>query len=193
MKAEDVKIGMKVKIVSNPPAYCYGHNQVGTVLTITVLPDTLGRRGAVGFKGEHGGEHGYINCMYIEPHTFTKADLKTGMRVIYRKGACRAVVEEYLTDRFSSVGPRLADYDETMYSGYSGAIDIMEVYAAPASCEDFFNLDVRGELLFKREEAPVKTEKQKQAEELMAKAEELKAQLEALVKQATDLAGEGYE
>ena len=128
--------------------------------------------------------------MYLEPHAFTKADLKTGMRVIYRKGACRAVVEEYLTDRFSSVGPRLADYDETMYSCYSSSIDIMEVYAAPASCEDFFNLDVRGALLFKREEPPVKTEKQKQAEELVAKAEELKAQFEALIEQATDLAGE---
>ena len=192
MKAEDVKIGMKVKIVSNPPYSKYGHNnRVGNILTITTLPDTLGWcDGVVSLKGGSSGELGYINCMYIEPHTFTKSDLKTGMRVIYRKGACRAVVGEYLTDRFSSVGPRLADYDETMYSCYSSSIDIMEVYAAPASCEDFFNLDVRGALLFKREEPPVKTEKQKQAEELMAKAEELKAQFEALVKQATDLAGE---
>lgn len=190
MKAEDVKIGMKVKVVSSPPTYCYRYGQVGTVLTITALPDKEHRCGADGFKGEHGGKHGYINCMYIEPHAFTKSDLKTGMRVIYRKGACRAVVGEYLTDRFSSVGPRLADYDETMYSCYSSSIDIMEVYAAPASCEDFFNLDVRGALLFKREEPPVKTEKQKQAEELMAKADKLKSEFEALVKQATDLAGD---
>lgn len=194
MKAEDVKIGMKVKIVSNPHYGKYGHNQVGNILTITTLPDTLGWCGAaVSLKRGSSGELGDINCMYIEPHTFTKADLKTGMRLVYRNGA-RIVVAGDSTfytplNRSFFVRSFTEDLKRDTVNGPS-QYDVMEVYAAPEKFEDLFNFEVRGELLFKREEAPVKTEKQKQAEELMAKAEELKAQFEALVKQATDLAGE---
>lgn len=194
MKAENVKIGMKVKIASNPPKHCYGHGEVGGILTITGLPNVMHHCGADGFKGQHGGKSGFINCAFIEPYVFTKADLKTGMRVVYRDKTTRVVVGKTFSSKtgYNSVNDFASNYSNDLLNNYYADLDIMEVYAAPASCEDFFNLDVRGELLFKRDESPKKTEKQKQkqAEELRAKAAKLKEEFEALVKQATDLAGE---
>lgn len=191
MKEEDVKIGMKVKIVSNPPQGYYGHGQVGDVLTITTLPSHIAYCGATGFIGE-GGACGHIHHKHIEPvvESFTKSDLKTGMRVVYRDGNKRVIVQKVTFAAPSMHGSPLYHFrDDMLYGGNISIhpLDIMEVYAAPEKCEDFFNLDVRGELLFKREE---KTEKQIQAEKLMEQADKLKAQFEALVKQATDLAGE---
>ncbi len=197
MKAEDVKIGMKVKIVKNPPCLRYGHGEVGGILTVVEIlkgpEDTLMVEGFT--KSRNGSSSGGISPRYLEPvlEPFTKSDLKTGMRLVYRNGA-RIVVAGDSTfytplNRSFFVRSFTEDLKRDPVNGPS-QYDIMEVYAAPEKFEDLFNFEVRGELLFKREEAPVKTEKQKQAEELMAKAEELKAQFEALVKQATDLAGE---
>lgn len=193
MKAEDVKIGMKVKIASNPPECNYGHGQVGNIIIITHAQSQLGIFGASGFTGKFGGKDGYIDCQYFEPAAFTRDMLKTGMRVVYREGVARVV------SRGAFRGPNggavvddfMKSFTQDLYSAHGApSMDIMEVYAAPANCEDFFNLDEKGELLFKREESPKKTAKQKKAEELLAEADKLKAQFEALVKQATDLAGE---
>ena len=199
MKAEDVKIGMKVKIVKNPPCLRYGHGEVGGILTAVKLlkwPDDQFTLMAEGFtKSPDGSSSGGISLRYLEPvlEPFTKSNLKTGMRVIYRNGCPRVVGGPnclYTEDGSHSFSLRAYTEDIKKYNGLPD-YDIMEVYAAPTSCEDFFNLDVRGELLFKREEPPVKTEKQLRAEKLMQQADDLKAQFEALVKQATDLAGAG--
>lgn len=193
MKAEDVKTGMKVKIVKNPPCLRYGHGEVGRILTVVEIlkwpEDTLMAEGFT--KSPNGSSLGGISLRYLEPvlESFTKADLKTGMRVVYRNGNPRVVGGHsclYAEDGDHSFSLRAYTEDLKKEVG-NPAYDIMEAYAAPEKCKDFFNLDVRGELLFKREE---KTEKQKQAEKLMEQADELKAQFEALVKQATDLAGE---
>lgn len=188
MKAEDVKIGMRVKITKDIQRCYYGHGEVGTILTITGsgIGDSIFL--ATGFKN-HPVQIGGIECDCFEPVPFEKSDLKTGMRVVYREAGVRVIAGQETRDEDGSLGFSLRSFtDNLLFNEPVGAHrDIMEVYAAPEKCEDFFNLDVRGELLFKREE---KTEKQKQAEELMAKADKLKAEFEALVKQATDLAGE---
>lgn len=196
MKAEDVKIGMKVKIVKNPPCLRYGHGEVGGILTAVKLlkwPDDQFTLMAEGFtKSPDGSSSGGISLRYLEPvlEPFTKADLKTGMRVVYRNGRTLVVAGGATFSTPLGRSFFVSSFTDELRREKDGGLpeyDIMEVYAAPEKCEDFFNLDVLGELLFKREE---KTEKQQQTEELMAKAEELKAQFEALVKKATDLAGE---
>lgn len=188
MKAKDVKIGMRVRITGKIAAGFYGNCEIGTVLTIVDGEfASTGNFLAKGFKN-YPSDEGWINCRNFEPYIFTKSDLKTGMRVVYRNGKTRVFgVNQFYNDA-GGHGFYLSAYEDALIrkSGFLDC-DIMKVYAAPEKCEDFFNLDVRGELLFKREE---KTEKQIQAEKLMAKADKLKAEFEALVKQATDLAGE---
>lgn len=113
--------------------------------------------------------------------TFTKADLKTGMRVQYRGGNERVVVGDDLFDggcrpvwHFSIIG-----HDSSL-EHTTTELTIMKVWAAPEKCEDFFNLEVKGVLLFERVELPAKTQQEIEYDQLMAKIEELKQQAEKL-------------
>lgn len=121
---------------------------------------------------------GYFPQRFL-PATFNKADLKTGMRVQCRSGEERVVVEDYLFDGGRSPKPTfpICVYDSSL--GYDRtAMEIMKVWAAPEKCEDFFNLKVKGVLLFERVEQPVKTQQELEYDQLMSKIEELKQQAE---------------
>lgn len=125
---------------------------------------------------------GYYPQRFV-PAPFTKADLKTGMRVQYRNGEERLVVNGNLWYSEAGKGYKYAHalhlYDEVLIDPCDDQ-SIVKVWAAPAKCEDFFNLNVKGELLFERVEPPIKTQQEIEYEQLMAKIEELKQQAEKL-------------
>lgn len=124
---------------------------------------------------------GYYPQRFVRD-TFTKADLKTGMRVQYRNGTERVVVGDALWSGGGST-PKyehaLDFYDKHLNDPCDGQ-SLVKVWAAPDKCEDFFNMEVKGALLFERVEPPVKTQQELEYEQLMAKIEELKQQAEKL-------------
>lgn len=123
---------------------------------------------------------GYYPQRFV-PATFTKADLKTGMRVQYRDGTTRVVINDRLWSSDVEEQLALKVLNDNLEDKRSNSrLTIMEVWAAPDKCEDFFNLDVKGVLLFERIEQPVKTQQELEYEQLMAKIEELKQQAEKL-------------
>lgn len=125
---------------------------------------------------------GYYPQRFV-PATFTKADLKTGMRVQYRGGNERVVVGEDLWQVRAKDKPSwafaLAGFDSQLEHP-ANEMTVVKVWAAPDKCEDFFNIKVKGALLFERFEPPVKTQQELEYDQLMAKIEELKQQAEKL-------------
>ena len=178
MKIEDVKVGQKLKIAREPRQNHYGHGKVG--LTFVEVTNTLI------YSPDLSEDYPTFACIspeFAEPADFTKADLKTGMRVQYRNGDMRVVVDGDLWSSEVGKGYKYAHalgfYDEALIDPGDDQ-SIVKVWAAPDKCEDFFNLEVKGVLLFERFEPPAKTQQEIEYEQLMAKIEELKQQAEKL-------------
>lgn len=190
MRAEDVKLGMKVKIVVSPPRSFYGHEQVGKILTIRE------RAGDGDFRCEEfydncRGNYGAVHARYIEPvekekKMFTKADLKDFMRVQYQNGDIRLYARGLLFENGSS-GARICNFDEDLYFYGTDILTITRVWDAPSDDNFLLNENYKGTLLFDREAIEVEAKKNNAREELkasIAKAqkmlEDAQAQLEQL-------------
>lgn len=176
MDIKDIKPGMKARIVKNPGPGLDGHGRVGQIVTVLYVGSTH-----VYYK--EFGKPGHIHHQFLGPAEFTKSDLRTGMRVQYRCGWVRVVVGEKLYDDGEQVAA-LSPYKDSFAHLVDSGMDIVKVWAAPASCEDFFNLDVKGYLMFEREE---KSEKDLKKEELSAKMDDIKKQLSALQEEYNSL------
>lgn len=114
---------------------------------------------------------------------FTINDIKNGMRVVYRSGDCRIVLEGHLFGRdFNLVHADFKKFynDNLSNKEYSGK-DIVRVYNAPQLLDDIMNVDIVGDIIFEINET------EKKARELFVKAAELKLQYEALIAQAQEL------
>lgn len=176
MKIKDVRVGQKLKIAREPKQNHYGHGKVGLTFVVSKITNNLI------YSPDLSKDYPTFACIspeFVEPVDFTKSDLKTGMRVQYRNGTERVVVGEDLFNggcvpawQISIVG-----YDSSLEHP-TNQMTIMKVWAAPDKCEDFFNLEAKGALLFERVEPPVKTQQELEYEQLMAKIEELKQQAE---------------
>lgn len=177
MNINDIKPGMKVRIIKDPGVGRNGHGMVGHVVTVQ------GVGSVYVYCKEFGPSHS-INCQCLGPVGLTKTDLRTGMRVQYRCGWERVVVGEKLYDESGKRVAELGPYEEALVLGCDKGMDIVKVWAAPSSCEDFFDLGVKGALLFEREE---KSEKDLKKEELSAKMDDIKKQLSALQEEYNSL------
>lgn len=112
----------------------------------------------------------------VQPKQFTKSDLKDGMKVVYRNGEVRYVLGNWLLERTKTGsylgGNELDNYTYSLSANdrFYENLDIMEVYERD------------GTLLWKREEAPVKTQAQIEYEELQKTIKELQAKADSLGK-----------
>ena len=144
----EIEVGDTVEYIRDSGGDCYTVSDC--------LPDQT-----ISLK-KHAGSF-YSNCYRVIKKkekdmnkTFTKDMLKTGMRVVDRKGATRIVMkgvddsEGYLIGTLWSY---LKNYksDLTDDTGYAG-IDIMKVYAAPDVKTLMLSIGEKGSLLWKREE-----------------------------------------
>lgn len=137
----------------------------------------LGNLRSLIIVNDNGEEKEFYSERFVRVGTFTKADLRDGMRVEYRDGTLRVIACGMTRTCDNYEGVKLGGYSDNMIRAGYESIDIMKVWAAPASCEDFFNLDVKGPLFWERVE---KTEKELEYEKLLAQIEELKQQAEKL-------------
>lgn len=114
---------------------------------------------------------------------FTKADLRTGMKVVLRNGDEAIVMKGFISSVFGGdiiarvIGSwdKLSAYGDDLSSEYPD-LDIMSVFL-PKSPSQLLTDKATFELVWKREE---KTEQQKQIEELEATIFKAKEQIEKL-------------
>lgn len=94
------------------------------------------------------------------PLNFTKADLKPFMRVVLRDGTTYIVVENH-SDKFFARenGYSYSKPNENLLGAYT-ANDVVKVYDYPPQHNHILISLCKGKLLWKRVEAPVKTEQE---------------------------------
>lgn len=191
MRIEDVKPGMKVKIVSNPEKYCFGDGLVGQILTTTgeVVEQFV-------YCQEFLDGAGAIKAKYIEPvdeekKMFTKSDLKDFMRVQYMDGRVRL----YAQGGFYSNGEYtrgVDDYDDDLIHTGAANWDIVKVWEAPGGAANLFDENCVGALLFDREKEEASGKKQKEIEEAENRIKEAKALLEEATAHLSKLKGDVF-
>lgn len=112
-----------------------------------------------------------------EKKMFTKSDLKTGMRVVHRNGEVGIVVKDLDVIIFKSGRNSLQNYTEDLLNSVHHAYDISEVHLT--SIGYFLDLEVLGDLLWKREE---KSPEQIEAEAISKEISVLQSRLDELSK-----------
>ena len=135
-------------------------------------------------KREDGffNEHRFVKVEEKEMQkNFTKADLKTGMRVVHANGETYIVIREEGGDGVfvsrSGFNPLSLFKDNLEADSISSDWDVVEVYARPEYYFNFLYPEGKGILLWKRETtSPV----QKELDVLKQKSKELQEQIATL-------------
>lgn len=113
--------------------------------------------------------------------TFTKDLLKPGVRVVLRDGQRLVTCLTHIADPRGGKVLTLEHLHRSGIVSYATAYDIMEVWEGPELVADFFDMDKKGALLFKRVEKTaedLKKEAQlKDIAELEARLADLKAKI----------------
>lgn len=177
---------MKVKVVrARSDNYWYA-DKIGETFDVIDLKDTGYDSIAPGFRFKviESRSARYIaerDCVFIltyKEKAMKKSDLKTGMRVVHGRHPRRTEAAIVVSD-LGKIMFKDGSYNY-LHSYYgdlkcSDVWDITEVYAAPA--RDVLNFDVKGDLLWKREE---KTPEQIQLDKVMNQITELQKQASQL-------------
>lgn len=111
---------------------------------------------------------------------FNKSLLKVGMRVVLRDGQRLVTCLTHITDPKGVKVLTLEHLDKSGIVCYATDYDIMEVWEGPELVVDFFDMDKKGALLFKRVE--------KTAEDLKKEAQLKEAQLKDIAELEARLA-----
>lgn len=131
----------------------------------------------VGFDSWYNASSFTLN----KSETFTKDQLKVGMRVVIRDGRTLAVSPETTIGKEGSAITSLRNYTRDLKSTSEEGYDVMEVWEGPELAADFFDMDKKGALLFKRVEKTaedLKKEAQlKDIAELEARLADLKSKI----------------
>lgn len=177
---------MKVKVVGARSDNYWYADKIGETFDVIDLKDTGYDSIAPGFRFKviESRSARYIaerDCIFIltyKEKAMKKSDLKTGMRVVHgnhpRATEPCIVVNDLNKILFKDGGYNIINsYNEDLKDG--GVWDITEIYAVPE--RDILNFDVKGDLLWKREE---KTPEQIQLDKVMNQIIELQKQAQQL-------------